>query len=141
MSQIFKISIDIHGVIDELPKFFSHMTHSLVNSGMEVHIVTGGSFSRAEKELRTYGIKYTHLFSILDHHRSINTPTFENHPKYGFPMIDDATWDRTKGEYCELHNIDLHLDDTLAYGDSFTTPFAKLWTKTKGDKYKKQNQK
>lgn len=137
MNQKFKISIDIHGVIDELPKFFSAMTHSLVDSGFEVHIVTGGSYKRAEGELEKFNIKYTHLFSILDHHRSIGTPTFGTHPKYGFALIDDDIWDKTKGEYCEEHNIDMHLDDTLAYGDSFTTPFAKIWTKTKGEKYNK----
>jgi hypothetical protein len=136
MSHKFKISIDIHGVIDELPQFFSHMSHSLVNSGMEVHIVTGGSYTRAERELKMYDISYTHLFSILDHHKNIGTPTFGNHPMYGFPMIDDDIWDKTKGVYCDEHGIHLHLDDTIAYGDSFTTPFAKVWTKTKGEKYK-----
>lgn len=130
----FKVSLDIHGVIDELPDFFSAFTKSLIASGFEVHIVTGGSLARARSEMKLHNIAYTHLFSILDHHIENNTPTFGNHPKYGFPLIDDAIWDQTKSKYCEEHDIDLHIDDTVAYGDSFTTPFSKLWTKTKGIK-------
>jgi len=132
----FKVSLDIHGVIDELPVFFSAFSKSLVDSGMELHIVTGGSIERAKRELKLHNITYTHLFSILDYHVENGTPTFGNHPKYGFPMIDDAIWDQTKSKYCEDHDIDLHIDDTVAYGDSFTTPFSKLWTKTKGIKPK-----
>lgn len=105
----WKIGIDLHGVISDMPEFFAIFTDALIKSGAEVHIITGGVTDSDKDLLSTYNIKYTHFFSIIDYHKSINTPTFGKHPKYGFDMIDDEEWDRTKGEYCRLHNISLHM--------------------------------
>lgn len=124
----YKISLDIHGVIDSDPNFFSFLSKAIISAGGEVHVVTGGTIERAKEEVIKYDISYTHLFSIVEYHKSIGTPTRENHPKYGFPMISDAAWDRTKADYCELHNIDLHIDDTMAYNDMFSTPFCRYWS-------------
>lgn len=124
-----KISLDVHGVIDALPKTFSFISKALVAAGAEVHIVTGGKINDELIEmLNNFGIQYTHIFSIVDYHHEKGTPTTGNHPKYGFPMISDEVWDKTKGDYCREHNISLHLDDTLIYNDNFTTPFGRIWT-------------
>jgi len=72
-------------------------------------------------------LKYTKIFSITDYHKQINTPTKGFHPKFGFALIEDELWDKTKADYCRRENIDFHIDDTLAYNDYFTTPFCRLW--------------
>jgi hypothetical protein len=124
----WRIGLDLHGVITDMPEFFSFFTNAMIAAGAEVHIVTGGATESDKELLKNYNIKYTHFFSIVDHHRKIGTPTSGKHPKYGFDMISDEEWDKTKGEYCRQHNIDLHIDDTLIYNNFFTTPFCRLWS-------------
>ncbi len=130
----FKLGLDLHGVIDSIPQTFSFLTQAIVKSGGEVHIITGGSIKDSThngnivEQLKSMGISYTHIFSIRDYHDDIGTNKLGVHPKYGFPTIDDETWDKTKGLYCKHHSIDLHIDDTLMYNEFFTTPFARLWS-------------
>ncbi len=128
MGKKIKIGLDLHGVISDMPEFFSFLTDILVKSGCEVHIVTGGATDDDKQLLKDYNIQYTHFFSIVDYHRKIGTPTSGKHPKYGFEMISDEEWDKTKGEYCRENGIDLHIDDTLIYNNYFSTPFCRLWS-------------
>ncbi len=130
---VFKLGLDIHGVIDSLPDKFKILTSVLVDSGNEVHIITGGSWSDdLEKELKEMGIRWTHKFSIYEHLIKMDTPTCGS---VTFPdgtvqlKFVDGYWDKVKGEYCENHGIDLHIDDTLIYNDHFKTPFARFWSK------------
>lgn len=124
----FKVSLDLHGVIDAMPDFFAFFTKAIIDSGGELHIVTGGATEKDKELLKKYNIQYTHFFSITDYHKEKGTPTTKPHPKYGFMMVSDEIWDKTKGDYCRKEGIDLHIDDTLAYNDYFTTPFARLWS-------------
>lgn len=123
-----KIGLDLHGVIDLMPEFFSFFTKAMIKSGAEIHIITGGATEKDIQLLNNFDIKWTHFFSISDHHNKIGTPSNGIHPKYGFPMISDEEWDKTKGEYCQKNNISLHIDDTTIYNDSFTTPFCRMWS-------------
>lgn len=123
----WKIGLDLHGVIDAMPEFFSFFTNILVNGGCEVHIITGGATKSDMELLQKYNIKYTHIFSIKDYHTKIGTPTTKKHPVHGFMMVSDEEWDKTKGDYCRRNNIDLHIDDTIEYNRFFTTPFCQLW--------------
>ena len=127
-SKKWKIGLDLHGVISDMPEFFAFLTDIIVKSGGEVHIITGGATKDDKKLLNDYKIRYTHFFSIVDYHVEINTPTSGKHPKYGFDMISDEEWDKTKADYCSRNKIDLHIDDTLIYNSFFTTPFARLWS-------------
>lgn len=124
----WKIGLDLHGVISDMPEFFAFFTDAMIKSGAEVHIITGGATEDDKKLLRQYNIKYTHFFSIVDYHIEMHTPAHGKHPKYGFDMISDEEWDKTKGDYCKNNDIDLHIDDTLIYNNFFTTPFCRLWS-------------
>lgn len=126
-SNTFKVGLDFHGVIDSMPEFFSFLSNAIIKSGGEIHIITGGLSESDQKLLEEYNIKYTKIFSITDYHKQINTPTKGFHPKFGFALIEDELWDKTKADYCRRENIDFHIDDTLAYNDYFTTPFCRLW--------------
>lgn len=132
---IMKFGFDIHGVVDSLPEVFSVLTNLLVEAGHEVHILTGSKWSPSiEDDLRKMSIKWTHHFSITDHHISIGTP-MRYDPNPDHPWIDTGSedqdnilWDKSKADYCELHGIHLHIDDTKRYNDYFATPFARMWT-------------
>ena len=131
-SSKFKLGIDVHGVIDSMPDFFAFMSKSFISGGGEVHIITGTSWTKeVEDELESYGIKYTHHFSIYDHLIGLGIKTSG---EIQFPdgtiqrKFKDEDWDGIKAEYCLKNNITLHIDDTLAYNEYFTTPFARIWT-------------
>jgi hypothetical protein len=63
------------------------------------------------------------LFSIADHHKNNKDSNFF-YDKNGDPWISDEDWDKTKAEYCKLHNISFCFDDTARYAKHFETPFA-----------------
>ena len=125
-----KLGLDIHGVADEGKKFFSELTSLLVANGHEVHVITGPRVTqKLVNELKDFGIVYTHLFSITDFHLEKGTK-IEWDDK-GNPHLDPYLWDRTKGDYCLQHQIDLHLDDSDSYAYFFKTPFARYLSKNK----------
>lgn len=127
-----KFALDIHGVIDSLPEVFSFLSKAIINNGGEVHLITGGTWSKdLEDKVNSLNIKYTHKFSVYDHLIETNVDIVG---EIEFPdgtiqkKFKDGEWDRVKGEYCLNNNISLHIDDTLIYNDFFKTPFARLWT-------------
>lgn len=128
----FKLGLDIHGVVDAMPEFFSFLTDSFIKNGGEVHIITGGKWDKEfEDLLNSYGVKWTHKFSIYDYLVENN---YEKTGEVQFPdgtiqsKFKDEDWDSVKGVYCADNNITLHIDDTMIYNDYFKTPFARLWT-------------
>lgn len=123
MNKVYKIGLDIHGVCDKMPEFFSLISRLLVESNHEVHVITGKRASDgALDEIKSLGIVYTHFFSIADFHANNGTVMWNDDK--GTPWLDGEAWDRTKGDYCKENGIDFHIDDTLRYGDYFSTPFA-----------------
>ena len=122
-----KIGIDIHGVLDKNP-FFKHMALAMCfnQCGNEVHIITGTSRELALKDLEKLeiieGFHYTHLYSITDDLISRGIPV--EWKDGNNPLFPYEEWDKAKAEYCAKNNIDIHFDDTVRYGDYFSTPFA-----------------
>jgi len=128
----FKLGLDVHGVIDGMPDFFSFLTDSFIKNGGEVHIITGGRWdSEFEKQLNDFGIKWTHKFSVYDYLKESDAEVIG---KVQFPdgtiqkKFKNEDWDRVKAQYCKDNSIDLHIDDTLIYNNFFETPFARLWS-------------
>ena len=119
---IKKIGLDLHGVIDADPEFFSELSKDLIKAGWEVHIITGPTKKKAIKEIEALKISYTHFFSIEDFHVEHFTPM--TYDVYGNPWLDKETWDRTKSDYCSENGISLHIDDTVRYQKYFKTNFA-----------------
>jgi hypothetical protein len=128
----FKLGLDLHGVIDAIPEELSFLSKAVVNAGGEVHILTGSSLTHEVYHLiEKLGIRYTHVFSIYDFMvlEGAETTGIIEFPDGSRQLkFRDGTWDRVKGDYCVKHKISLHIDDTLAYNNNFSTPFARLWT-------------
>lgn len=128
----YKVGLDLHGVIDTLPEFFSFLSDSIIKNGGEVHIITGGSWTKElQNQIESHGIKWTHKFSVYDYLIEIGTEKEGEHTFVDGTIQDKfpkEIWDKVKADYCKDNGINLHIDDTLVYNDYFTTPFAKLWT-------------
>lgn len=129
------LSLDLHGVVNDLPEEFKSITQSLIKDGWEVHIITGSTTQNAFKELTdlglTHKIHFTHVVGLPDYCLMKGFKTSGYNEKYGNFEFDPKDWNRAKGMYCLENEITLHMDDTLEYGDFFTTPFARLYTKNK----------
>ena len=134
MGKVNKIGLDLHGVMSDLPDTFKFLGESVIKNSGEVHIITGTVREKALKELKALGFKrgqhYSTLFCIVDYMVSSGAKSRGIHPVFKNQEFDDEEWDRVKGEYCRANDINLHIDDSLAYAEHFTTPFARLWTRT-----------
>jgi len=124
-------ALDLHGIINTQPDFYAAITQSLVKDGWEIHVLTGSHLKEKKipEELQSYGIAYTHLFSIADYHRE-NKSENVFYDKNGDPWVSDEAWDRTKADYCKKHNIPQCIDDTARYAKYFETPFAYMTIQT-----------
>ena len=120
-----KIGLDVHGVIDANPKFWAEFTTTMLLAGHDIHIITGPPITDEFKaRLDGYGVKWTHIFSIVDHHCAIGTGVWQD--AAGFWYTHPWAWDKTKADYCAENQIDLHIDDSDVYGYFFKTPYAKF---------------
>jgi len=131
----FKLGLDLHGVIDDMPEEIVFLANAVLAAGGEVHIITGGSINaNTVEKLEKLNVNYSSLFSVYDYLVTIEA---ESTGIIEFPdgerqlKFKDEEWNKVKGDYCKKNQISLHLDDTLVYGDHFTTPFARVWTKDK----------
>jgi hypothetical protein len=127
-----KLGLDIHGVINTMPEFFAFLSESFVKNNGQVHIITGGSWTKKLEDLiNSYNIKYTHKFSVYDYLLESGAQTSG---EVEFPdgtiqkKFDNVLWDNTKAKYCSENGISLHIDDTSIYNNYFTTPFCRLWS-------------
>jgi hypothetical protein len=121
---MFKLGLDIHGVIDHMPHHLTLLSKTVIVGQGEVHVITGGDAKRAKQQLSNLDFPYTHFFSIQDY---LNTKYFHEH--MGINLVDgkylypDWLWDSAKGLYCKEQGIHLHIDDSPEYRDHFETPF------------------
>ena len=113
--KVLKIGIDIHGVIDVRPDIYGPLSHALILSGHEVHIMTGIEYCK-EVEKQLENIYYTHYFSIVGHHKKLGTKIWYDN---GLPFMDEPTWNKTKAEYAAEVGLDMIFDDSLRYGEYF----------------------
>jgi hypothetical protein len=130
-NSIFKLGLDVHGVVDSMPEFFSFLSESFIKNGAEVHIITGGSWTNElQNQLKSYGIKWTHYFSVYDYMMG-NNYSYSGEITFSDGTVQkrfsDSEWNKVKADYCSKNNISLHIDDKVVYNNSFETPFCKLW--------------
>ncbi|MBO7556755.1 MAG: hypothetical protein J6T72_05120 [Alphaproteobacteria bacterium] len=120
MNSSLRVGMDFHGVITENPTFFRDFSALLFEKGHSVYIVSGGPYSVEKNFLDIWGVKYTEIFSLLDHFaRRGQVEYFAN----GNFKVPDCLWNEEKGIYCRNNDISVHIDDTLQYSKNFTTPF------------------
>lgn len=130
-----KISIDLHGVLDDLHHVIKSLMSAVIKDNGEVHILTGSTTKRAIEELKELNLiqntHYTHVQGLPDYLEYKGKKPVGFNEQFQNNEYSDLDWNSAKAQYCRENNIDLHFDDTIEYGDYFTTPFARLWTKNK----------
>lgn len=113
-----RVGLDIHGVCDKYPKFFSLLCHMLMLHKHEVHIITGQEISdKLLKKLKKLRIRYTRIHSITDYNKEKGTKIKYEDPNN--PWMDDDTWNSTKAKICKKFKIDFIFDDSNIYGEWF----------------------
>ncbi len=126
---MIKIGLDIHGVINSVPKFFSELSQIITNAHGEIHIITGAKFEKVVDFLEKNNIVYTHFFSIVEEaNKSGHKVEYDEN---GDPWVDLEFWNRAKAKYCKDKHIDLHIDDSEEYVKHFVTPYAIFKNKNK----------
>lgn len=106
-----KIGLDIHGVIDQAPEFFS--LFSMFPDVFELHIVTGIK----EHLDDVVDFKYDKWFSI--HQQCEDEGIDITFDDKGRPWVEPAIWDRKKAEYCKREGLHMMIDDSPSYGQYF----------------------
>jgi hypothetical protein len=133
-----RIGIDIHGVLDHHPEKFIKLAYSIhdafrnrsgfgedISDQYCVHVLTGPTRKKAEKELFVLADRYNkgvrfwdEIHSIVDYVIENNIP--HHHTEDGHVWTDkEEDWDRVKGELASKLNLDLHYDDSEAYRKYF----------------------
>ncbi len=121
-----KIGLDIHGTIDAHRPFFAEMSKLFKQAGHEVHILTGPSKEKLKPD-ELKDIQFTHFFSVVDH--CLAKGAVVVYDENNNPWMDQYEWNRAKGDYARMHNLDLMIDDSTVYPDFFSTPICVFQTR------------
>jgi hypothetical protein len=113
-----RIGLDVHGVIDKQPEFFSFLSAMLIDAGHEVHIITGQKLStKLLLNLRKHKIIWTKIHSITNFNEKRGVKIKYKGPNN--PWMDPRAWNSAKARICKEENIDVHFDDSCVYGNWF----------------------
>jgi len=117
---VIKLGLDVHGVIDRNPVFFSRLTNVLHQEGSIILIVTGRERCKdLMGELESFGIVYTEILSITSHQKALGTPICYLNNDKTQPVMDPEIWNPTKAALCASFGIDIMIDDSPIYGKYF----------------------
>lgn len=128
MAKALKIGIDYHGVITANPEFFKDFSTLAMAQGIEIYVLSGGFEKDITAFLRQHQIPYTYIWSLADYFDKNKQLTYLSDGSF---KVDNKLWNAAKAEYCEQHGINFHIDDSVLYGEHFTTPFCLYDVKNK----------
>lgn len=123
MGKPFKLSLDIHGVVDTYPEKYIALAKTIKEGGGIVYICTGSTYEDGVvNELINYHpekiIWWDKFFSVSDYIRENYAGKFEEAPDGGV-YCDEDIWNGVKGNWAKEESIDLHIDDSPRYGKYF----------------------
>lgn len=118
--KIIKIGLDFHGIIDKYPQYFAKFSQIAKEQGIKIYVITGGPYEVVQSYLKEHHIYYDEIFAILDFYEAKGA--VEHFPNGEYKVPEDL-WNKAKGEYCQKHGINIHIDDSQEYKEWFTTPF------------------
>ena len=123
---MIKLGLDLHGVLDAAPKFFSLLAKQMREEGHEVHIITGREDTEELwYELCECGIAGVHhkyydsILSITTYQKKLGTPVCYLDDDPTQPMMDPKAWNPTKATLCATAGIDIMIDDSTLYEPYF----------------------
>lgn len=110
-SKRIKVGLDIHGVIDIAPEFFTLLSKLPV----EIHIITGIKESLDDRVPND--LEYDYWFSIHQACEDLNIEI--NYDEHNRPLVDADVWNKQKAIYCKENGINLMIDDSPTYAKTF----------------------
>jgi hypothetical protein len=120
-----RLGLDIHGVIDTYPEKMIELAQNTIKLGGKVFIITGPPIQKAKPELFNimdkYGVKtpfWDKIYSIVDYMKENGIRTRVDSEGQVW-AINDEDWNAVKGKIAKDIQLDLHIDDTEAYGEYF----------------------
>ena len=119
---MIKIGLDLHGVIDKDPEFFSDLSKYMIKKDNEVYIITGHEEGKdLDNELKKYKMWdwHTSILSITSYQKNNGTSIEYLNGDKTQPMMNQVIWDTTKAVLCYRNKIDIMIDDSPIYGQYF----------------------
>lgn len=115
-----KIAFDIHGTIDKNPEIFKLQMELMIDSGIEVFIISGPPEEQIRAELARLGyfesihFQKDNVLSVVDYLR-FNSILPMTQDEKGHWWCNDFHWWQTKGILCDNFKIDLIIDNEIRY--------------------------
>jgi len=115
-----KLGLDVHGVIDEDPVFFSELSQVVHESGGSIIIVTGREKDKElVEQIQHHKIVYTDILSITSYQKMMGTPVSYLDGRKSQPVMDPEIWNPTKAALCASAGVHIMVDDSQIYGKYF----------------------
>lgn len=115
-----RLGLDLHGVIDAAPIFFSELSRMLLQRKHDVYIVTGREdCHELRQELSDCDMLYSGILSITSYQASQGTPIAYLDDRKSQPLMDPKVWNPTKAMLCATAGIDIMIDDSSLYEPYF----------------------
>jgi hypothetical protein len=117
---MIKLGLDVHGVIDEDPEFFSDLSDVMFKQGHSVFIITGQEkTSDLVEKINIYKIWYTAILSITTYQKKLGTPISYLDDRKSQPIMSSFVWNPSKAELCASAGIHIMIDDSIIYEPFF----------------------
>jgi len=111
-----RVGLDIHGVIDEDPIFFSDLSQAVHERGGDIIVVTGREKCKElVEEIEGYRIVYTDILSITSYQKMLGTPVSYLDDRKSQPVMAPDVWNPTKAALCASAGIHVMIDDSTLY--------------------------
>jgi len=106
---MLNLSLDVHGVINKEPNYFSELFY--INGDKGINFIM-------------WDIPFNRLLSISDYHVLKGSKGLWFDEKYTLWM-SGGKWNSTKAHLASINDIDFHIDDAKfgIYGKYFSTPY------------------
>lgn len=111
-----RIAFDVHGVMADRPDLFKPLLKLFKKNNIEIFVLSGPTKNGIIEELDSLGYTnehYDHILSVVDYLKAKNVEMWKD--KKNTWWTTEEYWLSSKGEICELYDIDLIFDDNEQY--------------------------
>lgn len=120
-----KIAFDVHGTIGQYPHIFKPVMNIMIQSGIDVCVLSGPPFDEIVKELisleYTMGKHFNSIYSVVDYLRE-DVPHLMTQDDLGRWWTDDKIWWASKGKICNKYEIGALIDNETKYKPFMISP-------------------
>lgn len=121
-----KIAFDLHGTIGQYPHIFKPVMDIMMQSGIEVCVMSGSPTEEIKSELKSLGYEfgkhYTIIYSIVDYLRTVLPHEIMEQDELGNWWTADKIWWASKGEMCLKFEVSALIDNEPKYQPFINSP-------------------